>query len=256
MLKAGIFLDGANLSRCGGWGMDVSVVRKLVEEQGFRVVRANTYVAVDREREEIPDQREYAEKQYGYRDALRRAGFHVVTKEVKWYTDEDGNTVSKANADIDLAVDALLQSGNLDYVLLGSGDGDFIRLVRALQNHGKRVDVLAFSHVSGELRREADHFFNGYLVPQLLRTERAHRGQLYQISPNRDWGKISYMDGYKPQDVSSVFLHISDFKQEPIRDEQFLELVKDGNAYIEFDIAPGEGGKQKAVDAIVFRPKV
>jgi len=40
----------------------------------------------------------------------------------------------KANADLELAVDALLQAENLDYVLLETGDGDFMRLVRALQS--------------------------------------------------------------------------------------------------------------------------
>jgi uncharacterized LabA/DUF88 family protein len=48
-------------------------------------------------------------------------------------------------ADLDLAVDALVQAENLDYILLGTGDGDFVRLVRALQNRGRRVDISVFN---------------------------------------------------------------------------------------------------------------
>ena len=36
-----------------------------------------------------------------------------------------------------------------------TGDGDFVQVVRALQNKGCRVEVLAFDNVSEELRREA-----------------------------------------------------------------------------------------------------
>ena len=57
MLKAGIFLDVENLSRNGGWGLRYGTVKKLVEAQGATVVRANAYVAIDREREERGFQR-------------------------------------------------------------------------------------------------------------------------------------------------------------------------------------------------------
>src|SRR5262249_35924035 len=138
VLKAGIFLDMENLMRNGGWGIRYEVVKALAEAQGAVVLRANAYMAVDYQREA----QDFAHKQKkeGYRAAIRRNGFHLVLKAVKRYRDEDGEEVVKANADLDLAVDALLQSENLDYVLLGTGDGDFLRLVRALQGHGKRVD--------------------------------------------------------------------------------------------------------------------
>ena len=51
MIKAGIFLDSENLSRCGGWGMDVTPIRRLVEAQGATIIRANAYMAVDQDRE-------------------------------------------------------------------------------------------------------------------------------------------------------------------------------------------------------------
>jgi uncharacterized LabA/DUF88 family protein len=96
---------------------------------------------------------------------LRDFGYKVIQKEVKWFTDEDGNQVAKANADLDLAVDALMQSDNLDRVVLVTGDGDFVQVVRALQNKGCRVEVVAFRNVSSELRREADLFYSGQRSP-------------------------------------------------------------------------------------------
>jgi uncharacterized LabA/DUF88 family protein len=92
------------------------------------MLRANAYVAADFDREAL-DQ-EYARRNKEFRNAIRRSGFHLLVKKVRRFMNEDGETILKANADLDLAVDALVQSENLDYILLGTGDGDFVRLVR------------------------------------------------------------------------------------------------------------------------------
>ena len=166
MFKAGIFIDVENLNRNGGWKLQYNVVKQLAEAQGTTVLRANAYLAIDVEREQ--KDAKFRERNERYRAAVRKNGFHLVPKEVRRYFNADGEIYLKANADLDLAVDALLQSENLDYVLLGSGDGDFIRLVRALQTRGKRVDLLSFSNTSTDLMREVDNHFNGYLVPGLI----------------------------------------------------------------------------------------
>jgi len=106
----------------------------------------------------------YRDKARAYQSALRELGYKVIEKRVKWFQDEAGNRFGKANADLDMAVDVLLQSENLDRVLLVTGDGDFVQVVRALQNKGCRVETLAFDNVSEELRRESDMFISGYLV--------------------------------------------------------------------------------------------
>jgi uncharacterized LabA/DUF88 family protein/cold shock CspA family protein len=257
MIKAGIFLDSENLSRCGGWGMDVEVVRELVEAQDATIIRANAYMAVDHEREKGYANKEYARKKQGFRDAIRRAGFHVVQKPVKRYRNEDGEIHTKANADIDLAVDALLQSEQLDYILLGTGDGDFLRLVRALQNRGKRVDLLAFSFVSQELRREVDYFFDGYLVPRLLEAKadpKRHRGIVHNVDEERGFGFLTHYLGLRPKDVNTdMFLHISDLEDGRIRNEEFAALKGERDTYIEFDI-DSSGERPKAVRSSVFRP--
>ncbi len=99
--------------------------------------------------------RNYRYKAKSFHSILRDFGFKVIVKKVRWFTDEQGVRYGKSNADLELAVDALMQSERLDYVLLVSGDGDFIQVVRALQNKGCRVEVLAFKNVAKELRNEA-----------------------------------------------------------------------------------------------------
>ena len=45
-------------------------------------------------------------------------GFKIIKKYVRRFKDEDGNITTKANADMDLAIDALLQARNLDRIIL------------------------------------------------------------------------------------------------------------------------------------------
>jgi uncharacterized LabA/DUF88 family protein len=54
-------------------------------------------------------------------------------------------------------------SGCVDHVVIFSGDGDFRRLVEAVQRRGKRVSVVSTIRtsppmVADELRRQADNF--------------------------------------------------------------------------------------------------
>lgn len=185
-VRVGIYVDVANINRNGGYGMAYDVLRQFACRGGAEAVRLNAYVSYDADlarRDSI-----YYHRTDGFYSVLRDFGYKVIQKEVKWYTDEDGNRVAKANADLDLAVDALTQSDNLDRVVLVTGDGDFVQVVRALQNKGCRVEVVAFRHVSKDLRREADLFYSGYLIPDLLPIERRDESNLW---PNI-WGEYEH----------------------------------------------------------------
>jgi uncharacterized LabA/DUF88 family protein len=168
--RVGVYVDVANINRNGGYGMGYEVLREFACRDNAEAVRLNAYVSfdADKARREVY----YNNRTNSFYSVLRDFGYKVIQKEVKWFTDEDGNRVAKANADLDLAVDALLQSENLDRVLLVTGDGDFVQVVRALQNKGCRVEVVAFKNVSADLRREADMFMSGYLIPNLLPVEK------------------------------------------------------------------------------------
>ncbi|HEU4323782.1 MAG TPA: NYN domain-containing protein [Roseiflexaceae bacterium] len=179
-MNIGVYVDVANLNRNGGYGMRYDVLRDFACRGGADPLRLNAYVGFDADRAEHDPS--YREAQEGFFSLLRDFGYKVIQKNVKWYVDENGNRFGKANADLDLAVDALLQSANVERVMLVTGDGDFVQVIRALQNKGCRVEVVAFDNVSADLRREADLFMSGYLIPNLLPTATSRTGPV--------WGEI------------------------------------------------------------------
>ena len=254
MLKAGIFLDMDNLMRNGGWGLRYDVIRALVEAQGTTVLRANAYMAMDLERERRDA--EYQLQKESYRAAIRRNGFHLILKEVRRYRDAEGQEVLKANADLDLAVDAMLQSENLDYVLLGTGDGDFLRLVRALQSRGKRVDLLAFGSTSEELRREVDVHHSGFLIPGLLPAEGSRmRGYMHSVKEDRGYGFLTLRTGLRVGEVQDdIFCHIRDFTRDGVPvDNAYFANLKTRSTLLEFELGKDAEGRPKALNVIEFR---
>ncbi len=178
--KVGIYIDTSNISQNGGFGMQFDVLRQYACHDDAEAVRMNVYVAYDEER--AVEDAVYRNRTLGFYSTIRDFGYKVIEKRVKRYVDEQGNIMTKSNSDLDMAVDALLQSDKLDRVVLCTGDGDFIQVVRALQNKGCRVEVIAFDNVSQDLRREADVFMSGYLVPNLLPVQNAER--------SLPWGEI------------------------------------------------------------------
>jgi uncharacterized LabA/DUF88 family protein len=178
--RVGIYVDGSNIALNGGHGMRYDVLREFATRDGAEAVRMNLYVPFDEDRA-IGDTA-YRRGQENFCSVLRDFGYKVIQKRVRWYTDESGTRFGKANSDLDMAVDVLLQSENLERIVLATGDGDFVQVVRALQNRGCRVEVVAFENVSQDLREEADMFFPGWLIPNLL--------PVPQQSERTHWGKI------------------------------------------------------------------
>jgi uncharacterized LabA/DUF88 family protein len=87
----------------------------------------------------------------------------MVTKPTKEYTDAAGRRKIKGNMDIELAIDVMEMAQHLDHIVLFSGDGDFRRLVEAVQRKGVRVTVVSTIRsappmIADELRRQADNF--------------------------------------------------------------------------------------------------
>ncbi len=144
-LKAGLYVDAANLYRKEGPSINYRILKDFVKLER-ELLRCNAYVTVDPENPKPVK---------GFISALRDIGFKVIEKE--WSRAADGRV--KANMDMALAVDMLTQAENLDVIVLASGESDFVRLVRAIQNLGKRVEVIAFQDRIGfDLIKEADSF--------------------------------------------------------------------------------------------------
>jgi uncharacterized LabA/DUF88 family protein/cold shock CspA family protein len=251
-LKAGIYVDGENAMRSGGWGMRYDILKKFVEAQGGVVLRANTYLAIDVEREQRD--LDYQKAKADYRAQLRRYGFKIVLKPVQRYRNPEGEIITKANADLDLAIDTILQARNLDYVVLVTGDGDFVRLVTALQNQGCRVDVLAFHNVSHHLRESADNYLSGFLVPGLMPAENGRsRGYLHTVYEDKFYGFLTLQAGLRLDDTSNdVFCHGKDVEGGGLSNREFARLKAVG-ATLDFDLAKDEKGR-KAVNVTVLRP--
>lgn len=222
MLKTGIYVDAENVRLCGGYGMRYDILAELAQSGNSVLLRANSYVVEDQRR--IKDDQEYRQKLYNYFDILRKCGFKLIKKYVKRFVDDKGEVTTKANADMDLAIDAILQSRNLDRIILLTGDGDFTILVTALQNKGCRVEVIGFNNVSSELLEAADFYLSGFLVPGLLpindvdENDEWHRGTVVNYNTTRGFGFMCY---YRlvPEGLQSetVFFHCSksECEQEP-----------------------------------------
>src|SRR5438105_11962173 len=155
--KLALFIDGANLyGAAKGLQFDIDYKRllELFARKGI-LVRAFYYTAVAEDQEFSPLR--------PLVDWLDYNGFSVVTKPLKEFTDVQGRRRVKGNMDIELAIDVMEMSSNVDHVVIFSGDGDFRRLVEAVQRKGKRVSVVSTIRtsppmVADELRRQADNF--------------------------------------------------------------------------------------------------
>lgn len=201
-IKVGVFVDCPNIYRNGGNRLDYSVLRELACRDGADAMRLAAYVNYDAKRGR--NDHEYRRKTEGFHNALRDLEYRVVLKEIKWYQDDVGNTIGKANVDMEMAIDVMSFSENLDRVLLVTGDQDFVPVVHFLQSKGCRVEVMAFDNVSHDLRQKADTFISGYLIPELLpqppdapvwgEVDSTVRGWCYYYDHNKGFGYMRYLN--------------------------------------------------------------
>jgi len=91
-------------------------------------------------------------------EALEKLGFEVKTKDLQIFP----GGANKGDWDVGIAVDAIKMSKSLDAIVLVSGDGDYIPLVKYIQSTtGCRVEGIAFQEsTSNKLIEELDSFTN------------------------------------------------------------------------------------------------
>lgn len=94
-------------------------------------------------------------KRKNFMSLMQDLGFEVIVSA------EEGNP-SKTAVDRDITIDALLlaYNGQVDRILLLSGDGGFTRLVKVLNGVGVQVEVCAFPNASKVLRQAARRFWD------------------------------------------------------------------------------------------------
>jgi uncharacterized LabA/DUF88 family protein len=157
--KLSLFIDGSNLyaaAKSLEFDIDYKLLLKWASRQG-RLVRAFYYTALIEDQEYSPIR--------PLVDWLDYNGYTMVTKPTKEFVDSQGRRKIKGNMDIELAIDMMEMAEHVDHIMLFSGDGDFRRLIEAVQRKGVRVTVVSTVRsqppmVADELRRQADHFLD------------------------------------------------------------------------------------------------
>jgi len=199
-----IFIDGSNLyaaARSLGFDIDYKKLLEYFQVEGY-LVRAFYYTA-------LIDDQEYSPIR-PLVDWLDYNGYTMVTKPTKEYTDSSGRRKIKGNMDIELAVDVMEMAETLDHIILFSGDGDFRRLVEAVQRKGRRVSVVSTVRssppmVADELRRQADRFIElAELMPRIARDPARRRP-----AENR-----------RPQELQEDYVEYDDYQDEYEDDDE------------------------------------
>src|ERR1700722_15413811 len=148
--RVGVFIDTQNLyhSAKNIYHARVNFGNVLKDAVGDRrLVRARAYAVTTESGEEK-----------AFFEALEKVGIEMRLKDLQVFA----GGAKKADWDVGLAVDAITASPKLDTVIIFSGDGDFVPLVRYLQNHGGcQVEVVSFGRsTSQKLREAADDFLD------------------------------------------------------------------------------------------------
>jgi len=146
--RIGVFVDVQNMyySARNLFSKKVNFGAILKEAVGERqLVRAIAYVI-----------KAEVEQEKNFFEALNRQGFEVRSKDLQTFA---GGS-KKGDWDVGLAMDVLKIGPKLDVVVLVSGDGDYIDLIRYVKEViGARFEVIAFGETtSSKLLEEAHQF--------------------------------------------------------------------------------------------------
>lgn len=159
--RVGVLVDVANMyySAKNIHGTRVNFGKVLEDAVGDRsLVRAIAYVIKADTNEETK-----------FFEALEKQGFEVKMKDLQVFA----GGAKKGDWDVGITVDAIKFAERLDTIVIVAGDGDYVPLVRYLQEaKGCRVEVMAFQEsTSLKLREASDRFIDlsgdkkKYLLP-------------------------------------------------------------------------------------------
>jgi uncharacterized LabA/DUF88 family protein len=184
--KIALFIDGANLySAARVLNTDIDY-KKLIEEFKKRgvLIRAYYYTAIAEDDDYSPIR--------PLVDWLDYNGFMMVTKPARSYTDAQGRKRWRGDMKIEMAVDMMQIAEKADHIVLFSGDGDFCRVVEAVQQKGVRVTAVSTvrsqpPQASDDLRRLVDDFVDlNDLLPIIGRPRREQTGSLPRFIQGED----------------------------------------------------------------------
>lgn len=94
---------------------------------------------------------------------LEKFGYELHLKPVKLYEQDDGTTKRKANCDVDMAFYLMKEKDNYDKIIILSGDGDFLPVLKYLRERDKEVIILARGpRTAKEIRQFAGSNFRDF----------------------------------------------------------------------------------------------
>src|SRR3989344_6896 len=141
-IKTKVYIDGSNTYRAQkklGWLIDWKKVIELFSEK-YEVMEWRYYVGL--KDEDL--------KMRSFINFLKLLGFNVITKPLKKIMiDLDDpifkilhhTFIYKANFDVEITADMILDSSGVKEFMLFSGDSDFVYLIKRLKELGKETNV-------------------------------------------------------------------------------------------------------------------
>jgi uncharacterized LabA/DUF88 family protein len=200
--RVALFIDGANLYQAArALGYDIDYKRMLrTFSSDCRFLRAYYYTA-------LLDEQEYSPIR-PLVDWLDYNGYTMVTKPLKEFTQATGRRKFKGNMDVEIAVDIMEAAQHVDHVVLISGDGDFRRLVEAVQRRGVKVSVVSTIRtqppmVADELRRQADFFLDLADLQDLISREHSSRPAAAAAEEEDEEEYEEFLDEEEYEDTTS-----------------------------------------------------
>ena len=95
---------------------------------------------------------------------LMKFGYALYLKPVKSYVEEGGGARRKANCDVEMTFHLMQEADSFDRVLILSGDGDFLPVLKHLRHEGKEVIILARGpRTAKEIRQFAGSNFRDFV---------------------------------------------------------------------------------------------
>lgn len=254
--KVGIYVDAVNVTMNGGFGLRYDVLRKFACRDGCSPSRLNVYLAYDERRSK--EDESYRNKTKRFSEILRDFEYKVIKSPVQYYEDKETDEImTRSTVDMDMAVDMITQADNLDKIVLLTHNGSYVSVIDAVQNKGARVDLVGFDNMSSNLKKEADMYMSGYLIPGLLPIESPYawgkpgsrvRGVCYDFSHEDGYGFLRFLvklngklwitdSRFEESPYNTVFAHISQFE-----DNFDTSYLPSRELIFEFDLIENEKG--------------
>lgn len=146
-IKTYAFVDASNIiygAKAEGWFIDQKKLLQYLKRK-FGVSKAFFYYGKDSK----------SKKKEKFLQKLKEFGYTLRVKEIKRY-----GRKTKANCDVDLTMDVLLNIERYKRAVILSGDGDFLPLIKYLLKQKKEIVVIAAPRSTArEIRELVKHRF-------------------------------------------------------------------------------------------------